>query len=274
MRTFCMTFVLSCFLAFFAYGQENEKKNDITIYFGPSHLIRQDLIFSPMVHRDMTFPAFGIEYSRRGKFYQNIGIQYAGFDPMVSEPFTFIFDGEEENAYPHYFTFIDLDYLLGKEKKLDGKSSFTYGGMFGSKVQVLNYVYGRISSFGYFASFGLGGFGQFRYRLGEKSTLTAGLQLPVFSWVARSPYLVNDDEFIDNISSHSGLKTFLAFIGDGKFATWNRIQYFDFDLTYDLELNPRWTFGARYWFEFIHFSKPRPLTSFRNSLQFQATYSF
>jgi hypothetical protein len=257
-----------------ALGQEKERKNEISLYFGPSHLIRQDLIFSPMVHRAMTFPSIGIEYSRKGKFYQDIGIQYAGFDPMVSEPFTFIFEGEELTAYPHNFTFIDLEYLFGKEKKLDKKSSFTYGGLFGSKVQVLNYVYGRISSFGYFSSFALGGFGQYSYQLGDNSALTAGLQLPVFSWVARSPYLVNDDEFIENISSHSGVKTFLAFIGDGKFATWNRIQYFDFDLAYEFKLSTRWIFGAKYWFEFIHFSKPRPLTSFRNSFQVQTTYSF
>lgn len=274
MKSFSLTLVLSIFMTVLSFGQEKERKNAISIYLGPSHLIRQDVIFSPMVHRDMTFPALGIDYSRRAKYFQNISLQYAGFSPMVSEPYTFVFEGEEEIANPHYLTFIDLDYLFGKEKKLNERSSFTYGGMFATKVQVLNYVYGRISSFGYFASFGLGGFGQYRHQIGEKGTVTARLQLPLFSWVARSPYLVNDDEFIDNISSHSGVKTFLAFIGDGNLATWNRIQYFDFDFGYDFKLNPKWTLGANYWFEFIHFSNPRPLTSFRNSLQLQATYSF
>jgi len=72
------------------------------------------------------------------------------------------------------------------------------------------------------------------------------------SWLARSPYLVNDDEFIENTSSHSGFKTFTSFIGDGKLVSWNSWQSFDLEIKYLSHLNKKWQLGAAYLFEFIH----------------------
>lgn len=155
-----------------------------------------------------------------------------------------------------------------------GKSHLTVGGLFAADIQAMNYAYGRTSSLGYYASFGLGAFGKYAYTINEKNNLSASLQIPLFYLMARSPYLVNDDEFIENTYSHSGFKTFMAFIGDGNFVTWNRLQTFDLDLKYTHSLNRRWNLGAAYLFEFVHAVQPQNLLSYRQSLNLSASYCF
>lgn len=259
---------LSCF------GQKQEKKNMLSLNLGPSYMARQDLIFSPMIHKAFTGLNVGIAYTRQAKLFQKASLRYGNFNPMVSGPYDFTIHGDMHTAYPHSFSVIDLDYLVGKKVKESGKSTFVFGGLFVMDVQAMNYVYGRTSSFGYYSMLGLGMFGRHQYALNKKSTITTTLQLPLIVWLARSPYLVNDDEFIENTSSHSGFKTFTSFIGDGEFVTWNKLQTFDLDIKYTYNLNGKWKLGAGYVFEFIHSSQPRNLLSYRQSINFSANFSF
>ena len=266
--------MITWFLAMHSQAQDHNKENKLTLSFGPSILARQDMIFSPNIHNDFTILNVGLGYTREAKLFQTVRFNYANFNPMVLDPYEFTEYGELETAYPHSFNLIDLDYLLGKNVMETKKSVLTVGGMFSSNIQAMNYVYGRFSNFGYFATFGLGGFVQDKFTINEKSHLTATLQLPFASWLSRSPYLVNDDEFIENIISHSGFKTFMAYLGDGQLATWNKLQTFDLEVKYAYILNEKWDLGAAYAFEFIHASQPRNLLSFRNALNLSATLKF
>lgn len=269
-----LTSILIWLISFSCFGQDITKKNTLTLNFGPSSIMRQDIIFSPFVHSDFSFMNLGLSYTRESKYYQKISLRYANFNPMVAAPYEFTFHSEPNIAYPHSFNIIDLDYLFGKKISETENGTFTAGGLFSTDIQVMNYVYGRISNLGYAANFGLGIFGTYAKPINEKSRLSTTLKLPMFAWIARSPYLVNDDEFIENISSHSGLKTFRAFIGDGQIATWNKIQTLDLELKYEYSLSSRWEFGAGYLFEFIHLNQPRNLLSFRNSLDLSLNYKF
>jgi hypothetical protein len=141
-------------------------------------------------------------------------------------------------------------------------------------VQAANFVYGRISSFGYYSAFGLGVFGRKEVSLSEKGKLSATLQFPIVTWLARSPYLVNDDEFIENISSHSGLKSFMAFIGDGGLVTWNKLQTFDLEVGYKYRLNEKFELGIAYLLEFSHANDPRNFLFYGNTLIFSGTFRF
>ncbi|GAA0879485.1 hypothetical protein GCM10009119_24530 [Algoriphagus jejuensis] len=265
---------MTWFLAIHSQAQDLGIENKLTLSFGPSILARQDLIFSPNIHNDFSFLNFGLGYTREAKLYQTVRLNYAGFNPMVIDPYEFTEYGEFETAYPHSFNLVDLDYSLGKKVLVTEKSALTIGGMFSTNIQAMNYVYGRFSNFGYFATLGLGAFVQDKFTINEKSHLTATLQLPFVSWLSRSPYLVNDDEFIENIFSHSGFKTFMAYLGDGQLATWNKLQTFDLEAKYSYTLSERWDLSAAYAFEFIHASQPRNLLSFRNALNLSATLKF
>jgi hypothetical protein len=261
-------------LAINCLGQELNRNNTLSLKWGPGFISRQDLIFSPFIHTDFSLTNFGVDYTREAKFYQKASLNYAGFNPMVSSPYKFTIYGETEEASTHHFTMIDLDYLIGKKFRETDKSTITAGGLFSADIQSMNYVYGRISSFGYYSAFSLGIFGRGKVLLNEKSSLSATIHLPLVAWLARSPYLVNDDEFIENISSHSSFNSFLAFIGDGELVTWNRLQAVDLEIKYTYRLSDRWELGAAYWFEFIHAGQPRNLLSYRNSLNLSVIYKF
>lgn len=216
----------------------------------------------------------GLNYSRSSRFYQKISVGYTNFNPMIAGPYQFNIHGESNTAYPHSFNFINLDYQLGKQVKRIQNQTLIIGGLFSSDIQIMNYGYGRISSFGYFTASGLGIFGTYSRSVAEKSQLEATLKLPLFVWLARSPYLVNDDEFIDNVSSHSGFKTFVAFLGDGQMAALDKIQTLDLEVKYRYDLNKRWGLEAAYLFEFVHVRQPKNLLSFRNSVNLSANFKF
>lgn len=248
-------------------AQDATKKNILSLNLGTGYIARQDLIFSPFIHTDFTMLNLGLEYTREATWFQKVRLNYANFDPMVSSPYEFTEYGELQMAYPHNFNLVDLDYLLGKKIDKTEKSTLTVGGIFSTNIQAMNYVYGRFSNFGYFSTLSLGAFAQDKFTINEKSYLTTTLQLPFVSWLSRSPYLVNDDTFIENISSHSGLKTFMAYLGDGQLVTWNKLQTFDLEIKYTYSLNKKLELGAGYTFEFIHVNLPRNILSFRNALQ-------
>lgn len=254
--------------------QKQEKKNMLSLNFGPSYIARQDLIFSPMVHRNLTFLNVGVNYTREAKLFQQAGLSYANFNPGVSTPYDFTIHGDAHTAYPHSFNIIDLNYLIGIKVKESRGSSLAAGGHFAMDVQAMNFVYGRTSSFGYYSTLGLGIFGRHQYTINKKSRLTTTLQLPLLVWLARSPYLVNDDEFIENTYSHSGVQTFMSFIGDGQLVTLNKLQTLDLDIRYTYDLTDKWKLGAGYSFEFIHSSQPRNLLSYRQSINLSVNFCF
>lgn len=250
------------------------KKKEWSISLGAGQLSRQHLVFSPFLHQDISFLNLGLSYSRQADFYQQYRLTVANFSSMVAEPFIFREYDEVQTANPHSFTFVNLDYILGKALKRGQTSGFTVGGLFSAKIQANNYVYGRFSNFGYFSTFGLGVFGKYDYMPGMRNKFSFTARVPLVSWLAQSPYLVNDDEYIENTYSHSGITTFFNFIADGEAATWNRLQYLDLEARYQYRLSDRWALGAAYTFEFIHSSEPRPLWSFRNGLMFSTSYQF
>jgi hypothetical protein len=272
-RTFLLLFLiagLTCIIS----AQENNRFHSVSIRWGPGYLARQDLIFSPFIHNDFSLLHTGLEYTRTADIYQHVLVRYSGYSQILKQPFEYMVYDEVKAAFPGTFTFVDLDYMVGKSIHPAGRFSLTLGGLFSSDIQALNYVYGRIGHFGYYASLGLGGFLKVDHRFSQKNMAGVSLQLPFISWLARSPYLVNDDAFIENTSSHSGVKTFLNFLADGKPATWNRLQCFDLYIYYSYTLNARLKLGAGYLFAFIHSSSPRNLLSCANTLNLSATFSF
>src|SRR5690606_15996207 len=138
---------------------------------------------------DVSFLNLGFDYTRQAKLFQKFSLRYGNLNPMVTKPYKFSVHGESQTAYPHSFNLIDLDYLIGNEITNSGKSILYAGGLLLMDVQALNYVYGRISSFGYYSVSGVGMFGRYQYQINEKNHIATTLQLPVVGWHARSPYL-------------------------------------------------------------------------------------
>lgn len=256
------------------YAQDSSRYNAAGVDLGGGYLMRQDLLFSPVIHADASIPVYGLFYLRDARLYQQVQVKFAGYTAMVDEPYPYILHGETDTAFPHSFTFVDVDYTLGKRVMQNQHAQLIVGGAFLTDVQAMYYVYGRISSFGYYAQLRLGGFVQYRRHFGNKHMCAASLQLPLVSWVARSPYLVNDDAFIENIISHSGVRTFGALLADGNLTSWHNLQTFDIDMQYRYSVSEHLNIGAQYSFACIHMQEPMQLLSFSNTLSASASFKF
>jgi hypothetical protein len=247
--------------------------HSITLDIGPSHLQRQDLVFSPFIHSATSGLNGGLQLEKSKRWLTRYRIQYAGFSAGLQTPYDYIYEGDVKTAQAHSFTFVSLAYSAGAFLGKKEINQPVLGGSLQLDVQALNYQYGRYSFFGYYSTTAASVWYQHKLHVGKKSVLSGQVQLPLASWLARSPYLVNDDEFIENTYSHSGITTLLELIADGDVATWDELQRVDVDLHYHLNPQAKWQFGIRYGMTFIRSALPRPLTSIQQDLHLTITRS-
>jgi len=259
-------FVLLIGACLAATARNGGQENQWTVYAGPGYLARQDLVFSPHVHQDFSVLNAGTEYLRKGRVYQKVMLGIAMFDPMVTQPYTFYTYGEAGTALPHQFYFVELDYIMGRTLATDGRTRLTLGGLFSTDIQAMNYVYGRVGNFGYFAALGLGFSILAEHPAGENGELSTSVSFPLLSWQARSPYLVNDDAFIKNQSSHSAFRSFFAFLADGKLLSIKDLQIVNMEAGYTWHPNRKLGLGLRYGMGIIHSTDPRDLLSFQHNV--------
>ena len=264
--------IVFCSLGY-AFAQR-DTTSQLSLSIGPAHLSRQDLIFSPFIHKDLSPLSVGLKYEWDKKLHQFLRFDYAGFTAGIETPYDILLDGETETAYPHSFTFIGFDYGAGKWLGDNVKSPSILGGSLNMDVQAMTYQYGRSSFFGYYATIGAGLWYKKYFNLGDRHHLSAQVEVPLVSWYARSPYLVNDDEFIMNTYSHNGVRTFFAYLADGNVRTLNKVQQVEVSLTYDYKLDDHWSLGAAYAFRYVHATEPLNLVSYRNTIYLSGTYTF
>ncbi len=277
MKRFVCSIVVILMSTLVLFSQDStENKNSIRVEYGLHHLAKQDLIFSPFILRDISPINIGIIYKHENRFLQLGEIYFKSFDPVYLETFEYysVPDSDTFETIKNDFTHVNINYVLGKEVRSTKKYGWYLGVASENTIHAEYYFAGYFSTFGYFASFGLSAWSQFEYRVNDKHQINVAAHFPLTAWVARSPYLANDDEFILNISSHSGIKTFFAYLGDGSLQTLNTLQQFDLKLNYQYVLNKRWDIGASYHFNFIHNSKPLNLLNYQNGLNINAAFHF
>lgn len=251
---------------FMVVHAQEEKNNQLSLYIGPASIARQDLIFSPFIHQGLS-PLVGVlKYEKNKKIHQYVRLDYSGFSAGLETPYDYIYNGGVDTAYQHSFTFVALRYGNGRYLGKSDHPRSMIGGAINLDVQAMNYQYGRSSYFGYFSTIGLHAWYKYTILDTEKSRLTGRIEMPLVSWLARSPYLINDDEFIENTFSHNGFSTFFAFLGDGHIATWGELHRADIELEYQYKLSEKFSLGAAWRLAFIHAGKPVDLFSYQHSL--------
>lgn len=254
-------------------AEDISKKQSVSIQWGPSYTAQQDLIFSPNIHQDLSLGTLSIQYANQNKWFHQLKVAYVGyqFDPQFS---TYLLEGKDETVFPHSVMNIDLEYAFGRMIKPTSSFPTAVGIVSVNELQSKNYSYGRIGSFGYFLHFGLGVFAQQQLNFGDKHQLSLYAHMPLVSWTARSPYMVNDDEFIENIASHSGFKSMMAFIKDGKVQTVGDVQNVDFRTKYLYLIAKKWSVGGEYGLELWHQKCPKNFLSYEHQLQIIAQFNF
>jgi hypothetical protein len=127
---------------------------------------------------------------------------------------------------------------------------------------------------GYTGVFALDARGEVTFQPADNHRFTGALALPLFAWVARSPYALTDSESINANRDNNGFKTFFRYIGRGKVRTWNQMQAVRLSAKYRYSLTPRWNLGAELESHVLVLSQPRPLFSHDHGLNLTVGYNF
>lgn len=245
---------------------QDTRNTQLQLNIGPSLLTRQDLVFSPFIHNSFSLLNGGLELQRNKIGYSFWRLQYAGFESGLATPFEYRLDDSIAIAEDHSFTMLQLAYGCGF--KLNKKDSIPPILGFGLQldVQAMTYQYGLFSFFGYYSTTAFNIWYRQVVPMGQRCRWIGQAEIPVVSWMGRSPYLVNDDEFIENIYSHNGFTSFFEYYADGHLATWNELQRVDIGIQFQYDLSDRLTGGIAYKGSFIHASEPRDLYSAQNNI--------
>lgn len=244
-------------------GQTSTQRFSLNVGF--STIARQDQIFSPFIHSGNTFTNLGFTWEQSKRLNQFLELQFSNTAAAAGEPYDYSWhpDPEVFSTYPHNFTFLELNYGLGKSWQ-QGKATFRAGGVLENNVQALNHNPGPFSFFGYFISSGVAPQIGLNLPAGRKGAFDFALQTPLVSWVARSPYLVNDDEFIENTSVHNSLGTLVRFIGDGALQLPDQLQKLTLSARYQHNAGKRLDIGLAYRLQFIRHTEPLTLLSYQH----------
>ena len=246
----------------------------LALDLGPVYLQRQDLIFSPLVHRGIAPLAGGIRLQTGGRTYREVELGFAAVQAGAEAPFSFTEEEKPKIADRHRFFYLRAAGTWARRVSGGDRQPGYLGATLAADVDLMNYVYGRTGNFGYFSTTSLGLTGKKDYGLGKMGRLSIGLQVPLVYWVARSPYLVNDDEFIDNIRSHSDVRSFFAFQADGELHSLATVQSARLTVRYQRRITQRWLVGAGYSARGVRMPAPRPLTSFAQSAYLSVGLNF
>lgn len=267
-----LTFILLIF-TLSLYAQDS-KYNSIRFAGGLSLLNYQDLVHSPFVHNSTSAYHAGFGYERHKKLLHFAEASYQVHSASVTKPYLIEHEGHHHHALPHYFIFMKGAYGLGGSVYAQKNHSILLGGSVEFDLQMARYNFGADNSFGYHLQPSLNIWARYNYAISDKHNLHGRLDVPVMSWLARSPYLVNDDIFIENISSHKGFRTMLAFLGDGKLSTWNKLQKVYAEAGYQYNILDKWSIGASYQWTFIRSTEPRTRISFQQNILLNTTIKF
>lgn len=263
--------LLACGVAAFA---QRPAGHSFSVGLNPGWLQRQDLVFSPLVHHAISPLGVDLRYAARGKWPQTFGLRYVGYRPQAGPAFSYVDDGVTKTAGPHVFTFVNADYTLGRSFARNRASITTVGVAVNLDVDLLNYAYGRTGNFGYFTSAGVGFFVDREWQMSKGGSFDLQVAVPVIGWISRSPYLVNDDEFIENIADHSELRSLFAFVADGRFRTFTAVQAATLSADYRYPLLSRVHVGLGLRLAALRTDDPRPLRSLELAIPVSLTFNW
>lgn len=237
---------------------------------GADYIARQDQVFSPFVHKGFSAVNAALSWERNKRLDQLLELRFSSLAAGRWPAYQYSINPkpEQHSTYPHHFTMAELNYGLAVSRPL-GNVRLLLGGALENNIQALNYQTGPFSFFGYFAAFGIGPWVGISTPAGNKAVFDLSLRAPLASWTARSPYLINDDEFIENTGSHSGFRTFMSFVEDGALHLPGKLQKATLSARYLRTAGKRWELGMVYRLQFIRHTEPLTLLSYQHSLGLQ-----
>lgn len=248
------------------------------LQWGAGSIIRQDLIFTPMVHKQISAYKVKLDYTRSGKVEQNFEVLFSTYSTSLTDQFNYYWDEptELDLSGKHSFTMLYINYKLGKKLIDNGKFELSAGVRMRNRLNVATYNYGIdwMSHFGYYFAFGMDAWTDMNYAIADNHAVNMSVALPLFSMVSRSPYLAQDAEYFMDNFSHSSLIALFKFIGGSKLQSWGTSQIADLELGYSYRISEKLDLNLSYLFAMDMNKTPRKLSQFENSMFVGVTYKF
>lgn len=259
-------------------GQDDSATNNIGLQYGLHFFSRQDQIFSPMVYHAITPVNLNLNYSNeKGKRIHLAEAEFNLYDAGWHDQYDYQtgFDSIKTlTTLPSGFTVVTVRYAYLREANKSEKSSLWIGGITDNQINSIDNEYGPAATFGYFAHFSLAPAAMYRYQISARHEVTATAWLPLVSWISRSHYAIQDEEYMLDNFDHNGFKTFFRYVGDGNLHLMNHYRQFNLNLGYEYKASRHWSFGGEYRFEFLHDSKPKTITSYQNFINIKTAFRF
>jgi hypothetical protein len=245
-------------------------QNALELAYGFHYYQRQDLTFSPLIFKGSAPLNLGLNYQKSGEKSQtSVGFHLSGFASRSVAAFDYTKWNESEplTTLPSNFWLIGLGVShLRRVGGAAGRTAWYAGLSLDVQLGALFYDFGEYGAFGYTTIASLSPTVAGKWNLGEKNSLQFSAKLPLLNWLARSPYAINDDDFIERQSSHRGLKTLLRLSADGHLASLGEVQAGSFSAKFQRKINEKWTASLGYDFALLRSQDPHPLTAIENGV--------
>lgn len=255
---------------------QEESIHAVSVLYGLNQITRQDQLFSPMVYQDVSFRNITVRYvNENTNRCHTAEIFYAGYEAQWHETYTYLTgtDNEVQSTSPTFITLVGARYSFLKKMHVTKQGSWAFGGITDNQINAVDNVYGAFGTFGYLGQFSVSPMVR-RQFVRERHELLLSAFFPIISWISRSPYALNDDEYIKNNADHNGFKTVFRYIGDGNIQTINNFQKINFHAAYSYRLSERWKLGGLYGMELLRSAEPKPLIALRNNFNVLITFGF
>lgn len=257
--------------------QAQDRKNELSLRYGVQHQVRQDLLFSPLLYEGLAVPNLGLGFQRtNSNSIHQIGLTGSLYNMKSGKEFTYLdwFTLEEKEGLSSSFLNIRLNYAFLKKIWAMQKLTLWVGGNSANEIDAFFYEFGRFGTFGYTGIFSLNPTVQLNYGLFKEDQLLFQVETPVIAWVARSPFAVNDDEFIQNQSLHKTFPTLTRLMADGEIQTFNQLKTIQAQVGYKKRISSRFSLQGLYQFRYQYLKKPRSSESVQNNFQLLLNYKF
>lgn len=179
---------------------------------------RHDQLMSPLVHSGVSVTGGALAYRWRGQRHALATGLELDHVPARSGPAYEhkLDDGTSGKTFPSSWFTARIPTGWGVDLARSDALDLVVGGLFDARIEVLSWSYGVTWTTGYSGAFLLGPWLDARWRPRQRWTLEAGATAPLLGWMARSPYALNDDEYIRANRTHSPFVAFGALMADGR----------------------------------------------------------
>lgn len=224
---------------------------------------RHDELMSPLVHTGVAPIGAVFAYRWTGpKSVVATGFELdaasAGSGP------TWSFPTEEGTATTYKSSWVTFRIPVGWGVDVLSSDRFdlVVGGLFDARIEVLSWSYAVTWTTGYSGAFTLGPWLDARWRPTPKWSVEGTITAPLAGWVARSPYALNDDEYIAANQTHNPLVAFGAYFADGRPKWIGNYQALRTRIGASYALSDKVGLVFAWRFEVLHDPNPLPVTAY------------